>query len=172
MLPNVQSEPPLVQLWTIPTNPVAELQGAELSMSFPTSPPRGAEHSSDVAHQPPSLQTPPFLAGQTFQPFYLFGCLLDEFMCVSIVLNFCGLELHGLLLHVYILVTNIEARKGKNLQFFAFFIPFYFKSNVISIFWILLVRFSPLFCFLLFSICTSTCSVRVLFKNVYRPGLN
>lgn len=127
-LSNVQSELPLMQFWTIPT--LLQNRGEELSTSLPTSPPVGAQHSSDIAPQLLSLQTSPLLARQTFQPFCLLGCLLlDVFRCLSIVLNFSGPELHTVLVHVYLLLTNIEARKGRNLQVFAFSIPFCFKYN-------------------------------------------
>jgi len=48
MLPNVQSEPPLVQLWTIPMHPVPESEAEELSTSLSPSPPLEAVESHEV----------------------------------------------------------------------------------------------------------------------------
>lgn len=102
---------------------------------------------------------------QTSQPFCMLGCLpLDVFRCLSIILNFCGPELHTVLVRIYLLITNIEAKKGKNLQVFAFSILFQIQCHfsLLNSF-----GFFPLFSFLVYSICNSTCSVQVLFKNVY-----
>ena len=57
MHPAVQSKPPLVQLWTIPTCLIAGSQGEELSTSLSTSPPQGTAESTEVTPQPPFLQT-------------------------------------------------------------------------------------------------------------------
>ena len=51
VLPNVQSEPPLVQLWAIPTLPVTGYQGEELSTSLSTSPPQEAAESNEITSQ-------------------------------------------------------------------------------------------------------------------------
>jgi len=42
ILPNVQSKPPLIQLWAIPTCPRTEYWGEELSTSLSTSLPQEA----------------------------------------------------------------------------------------------------------------------------------
>ena len=57
MLPDVQSEPPLGQLWTIPTRPGTGSQGEELSTSLSTFCPQGAIESNEAAPRPPFLQT-------------------------------------------------------------------------------------------------------------------
>jgi len=56
-LPNVQSEPPLSQLETIPTHHVTGSQGEGISTSLSTSSPLEAVKSNEVAPQPPFLQT-------------------------------------------------------------------------------------------------------------------
>ena len=57
MLPNIQSEPPLTQLWTITKHPITGSQGQEFSTVLSTSPPLEAAESNEVAPQPPFLQT-------------------------------------------------------------------------------------------------------------------
>ena len=80
MLPNVQSKPPLVQLWTIPTRPIAGYQREGIGISLSTSPPHKPIESSEAAPQPHMLQTRQapssrlFLTGPGFQPFQQLCC--------------------------------------------------------------------------------------------------
>ena len=48
MLRNVQSKPALVQLWTIPTRPIAGDQGEEFRISLSTSSPQEAAQSKGL----------------------------------------------------------------------------------------------------------------------------
>jgi len=104
MLPNVQSKPPLVQLWTIPTRPVPESQGEEISTSLSPFPPQEAAESKEVAPRPPFLRTRQaqspqlLLIGHAFQPCHQRCCPpLDAFKDLHILLKLWGLELHTVL---------------------------------------------------------------------------
>lgn len=48
MFPYVESEPPLVQLWTISTCSITGSQGEEVSTSLSSSPPQGAVGSNEI----------------------------------------------------------------------------------------------------------------------------
>jgi len=45
MIPNIKSEPLLMQAWTIPTHPVSGSQGQEISSSLSASSPQAVEAS-------------------------------------------------------------------------------------------------------------------------------
>ena len=101
MLPYVQSEPPWVQLRTIPTRPVTGSQGEELSTSLCMSPPQEAAGSNEVAPHPPFLQTRQaqspqlLLIAHASQTFHQLCCPpLDTFKDLHIFLKLWGPELH------------------------------------------------------------------------------
>ena len=79
VLPDVQSKPPLAQLWTIPTHPVT---GYQEESSAPPSPRplQDAAESCEVAPQPPLLQNRQkqcphlLLTGHAFQPLHQVLC--------------------------------------------------------------------------------------------------
>lgn len=62
MLPNIQSVPSLVQLWTIPIRPITGYQEEELSTSIPTSTQEAAESNGVLfskLDKPRVLSRPP-----------------------------------------------------------------------------------------------------------------
>ena len=100
-LPNVQSKPPLAQLWTIPTRPNTGSPGEEISTSLSLSAPQEAVESNEVTPQPPALQTRQTQCPQllfirhAFQPFHQLCCHpLDAFKDLHILPKLWGPELH------------------------------------------------------------------------------
>ena len=75
-LPNVKSEPPLMQVWTLPMHPITGYQGEEIITSLSTSPPQKAAEGNEVTLQNPFLWTRQTQSSQSlltvhsFQPFH------------------------------------------------------------------------------------------------------
>ena len=57
IISNIQSEPPLLHLWTIPVPHIVVYKGDETGMSLPTSSPQEVAESNEVNYQFPFLQT-------------------------------------------------------------------------------------------------------------------
>ena len=100
VLPDVQSKPSLMQLWTIPMCPVTGYQGGELSLSSP----QDTAESCEVTPQSPLLQTwqkqspQSLLTGHTFQALYQDCCPpLDTFKDLHILLKSWAPALHTVL---------------------------------------------------------------------------
>lgn len=77
MLPHVQSEPPLVQLWTMGS------RGGELSTSLPVSPPQEAAESHEVAPQPPPNSTRPKFSAAPYRS----TCVCDTWIFWGVLNN-------------------------------------------------------------------------------------
>lgn len=90
MFPNVQCDPPLLQLCTIPMHPVISFHGKETGTSLSTSPSQEVVKSNEAFCLPFFLQTrqprcpQALLTGHAFQPFDQLCCPpLDAFNSTS-----------------------------------------------------------------------------------------